>query len=164
MAFERSDVVKMLVETFGGDIAAAVRAVKDVPKSDKHEAVNKMLDNTVAQCDSKMSRKIFKKLAMTAWDRAHPEAIKPRAPNSWFIFRDANMADVKEKNPTMKRAELMKIVSEMYKATKTPPPPQPQPTDEGTSQAKTTKRNRDNANDNQSPIASRRLRTRTAHV
>jgi hypothetical protein len=113
--------LQALVDTFDGDFAAAMRALKAaVPKVDKHAAVNKSLDDAVIKCDPRMSRKMFKKLALAAWDRTHPstEEVKPRKPNAWFIFRDANMTDVKANNPTMTREERLKTLSEMYKASK----------------------------------------------
>lgn len=125
MDMDHAVALKALVDTFGGDIAAVMRALKDVPKPkvDKHAAVNKSLDNAVAKCDARMSRKMFKKLATAAWDRTHqssePKETKPRAPNAWFIFCSENIADVKAKYPALTREERMKILSEMYKASKT---------------------------------------------
>jgi hypothetical protein len=144
--------MKALIANFNGDIAAAMRALKEaVPKVNKHAAVNKLLDDSVAKCGEKMSKKVFKRLAMAAWDRAHtstdstePKEVKPRKPNAWFIFRDANIAEVKANNPTMTQEEIIKTLSEMYRAYimyKTPEPtistPSPEPsTEEETSDKK----------------------------
>jgi hypothetical protein len=132
MAMDAASAMKALIANFNGDVAAAMRALKEsVPKVEKHAAVNKLLDECVAKCGEKMSKKVYKRLALEAWDRAHPvsedsevtKEVKPRKPNVWFAFRDTNIAEVKAKYPDMTREERMKVLSEMYQASKAPEAP-----------------------------------------
>lgn len=113
--------MQALLEMYGGDTKRIMDDLKKTANASKFVAVRQSIQDVVtAASGAGMSRKMFKKEVMMAWNKDTVEMpVKPRKPNAWAAFRSKYYSVVKAANPGKDRKELEAILGSMYKTPKT---------------------------------------------
>lgn len=114
--------IALLMERHGSEVvAAALKKMTAKPKVKKDTTATvlaKYMDNILSEPKmAKVSLKMFKAMAVEAWNRKHPEGI-PKKANAYTEFVKANMQSVRDTHPNNTHEEHMKIMGQLWKKNK----------------------------------------------